>query len=166
MITTNISNIPDAWVGYFEQQVNKYTPSVEVSKPWRPPVCPEPIMRPCGPHKTQFIIKHKNPSMYTCPADGCNICDPCHPNRYSHMNMPCFNQHKPYGIATTRLMPPFEDDDRPDWHKFHSKNRKPMIFEEVIDENGCSHGPHGTINVRPVEPADDSKDEIEDEVTL
>lgn len=166
MITTNISNVPDAWDGYFEQQVNKFTPSVEVSKPWRHPVGPEPMMKPCRHHKTQFIIKHKPATLPNGPEHGCNVCDPYHPNLYDHMNMPCFNQHKPYGIATNRLMSPFEDDDRPDWHEFHAKNRKPMMFEEVIDENGCSHGPHGTINVRPVEPADDSADEIEDEVTV
>ena len=63
-------------------------------------------------------------------------------------------------------MTPFEDDDRPDWHKFHSKNRKPMIFEEVIDENGCSHGPNGTINVKPIGHLSEITDEIEDEVII
>ena len=65
------------------------------------------------------------------------------------------------GVATQFLMNPFDDDDRPDWHEFHSKNRKPMIFEEIIDH--CNH--HGLIAVRPIEPTDPS-DEIDEEVTI
>jgi hypothetical protein len=41
-----------------------------------------------------------------------------------------------------------------------------MIFEEVIDENGCSHGPNGTINVKPIGHLSEITDEIEDEVII
>lgn len=119
-------------------------------------------IRPCGTYKNVYEKKYNNKcKSYYAP---CNICDPYHNNINNHFCLPCFNQHKPYGMVTCHhnMYFPFIDDDKPDWHIFHPKKRKPMKFEEVIDENGCSHGPHGTINVKPIEPENDISEEIED----
>ena len=150
LVETNISTVPDNWSNYFSQQVNSYAPSSSVDKPWRKPNKLVHI-RPHKPlHNTEITVTEKTYNKHHRILPG----------------MATFNQHKPYWVTNPNVLSPFEDDDRPDWHKFHSKNRKPMMFEEVIDENGNSRGPHGTINVRPVEPTIDESDEIDEEITL
>lgn len=150
MITTNVSGVVDNWSNYFGQQVASYEPSSIIAKPWTKPRELEQICnfgtRKKPLHKVSITIGPKT-----------------HKSQHQHHHMPCFNQHKPYGIATTYLIHPFDDDDRPDWHEFKSKNRKPMIFEEVLDH---PRHHHGIIAVRPVEPEIDTNEEIEDEVTL
>ena len=41
--------------------------------------------------------------------------------------LPCFNQHKPYGLATVHIQ---FHDDRPDWYRFHAEKKK-RYFEEI-----------------------------------
>ena len=148
MITTNVSGVADNWSNYFSQQVASYEPSSIVAKPWSKPRELEKLCELNHHHK---------------PLHKVSITIGPKTRKQKHHHMPCFNQHKPYGIATPFLNNPFDDDDRPDWHEFHSKNRKPMIFEEVLDH---PHHHNGLIAVRPVEPEIDKDEEIEDEITL
>lgn len=71
----------------------------------------------------------------------------------------CVLQHKPVGMVTP-INPNgvIVDDDKPDWHPFHSPNRKPRLFIEVIDPNN----PHGPLHVRPLHPVINPSDEIEE----
>lgn len=147
MITTNVSGIADNWSNYFSQQVMNYEPTSIVAKPWSKPKELELLCKLNNHHRPMHKV-----SITVGPKTHC---------KHYHHHLPCFNQHKPYGVATQFLMNPFDDDDRPDWHEFHSKNRKPMIFEEIVDH--CNH--HGLIAVRPIEPTDPS-DEIDEEVTI
>ena len=151
MITTNVSGVVDNWSNYFSQQVASYEPSSIIAKPWSKPQELEHLSEMCHTHNRPHKV-----SITIGPKTHCG----------HHHHMPCFNQHKPYGIASVHLMKPFEDDDRPDWQHFHAKNRKPMLFEEVIDHKDHHHTHHGIIAVRPVEPEIDKSEEIADEITL
>ena len=45
--------------------------------------------------------------------------------------LPCFNQHKPYGLATVQLQ---FHDDRPDWYRFNAEKKK-RYFENKKKHN-------------------------------
>lgn len=87
--------------------------------------------------------------------------------------LPCFNQHKPYGIATVNLQ---FHDDRPDWYKFHADKHKRYFeevmisdkedFETAIEQDHDMKLPHhGHIHLKQVEP-DTTDEEIENDVIL
>lgn len=158
MITTNVSGITDDWSNYFSSQVGSYKPASMVAKPWSKPKKLKKV-RPGIP--IHCHTPHLHPvSIEVSKKKNCG----CH--NHIHIQLPCFNQHKPYGIATVNLQKPY-DDDRPDWHEFDSANRQPKMYEEVIDDCGCVHECHpGVIAVRPVAPVINKSDEIEEEVTL
>lgn len=155
MITTNnINNTPDDWSNYFSQQVGNYAPSSIVAPAWRKP---NKLKQSKGDKET--VVIHKN----------------CH----KHTIRPWVtgDQHKPYGMSTPNPFNPFYDDDKPDWHRFcGGKKRKPMIFEEVIDENGNSMGSNGIIKVKPLGPdykvdskkedTSNKSDEVDGEIIL
>lgn len=158
MITTNVSGVTDDWSNYFSSQVGSYQPNSLVAKPWRKP------KKLAKANPGVAVPCHHKPHLHPVSIEVTDKNSAQHCHHHPHVQLPCMDQHKPYGVLSQNL-PHVYDDDKPDWHEFDSKDRKPMMFEEVIED--CNHhcGP-GLIAVRPVEPTVDKSDEIEEEVIL
>lgn len=109
----------------------------------------------------------------TYPRKHHNHC--CHHQHNPHPGfciLPCFNQHKPYGIATVHI--DFGDDDRPDWYKFNAKKQRRQFeeimpedqeFHDAIHQDHDLHMRHDHVHLKPIEPNTESE-EIEDDVIL
>ena len=86
--------------------------------------------------------------------------------------LPCFNQHKPYGLATVHIQ---FHDDRPDWYRFHAEKKK-RYFEEItcsdkeefataIEQDHDMNLPHNHVHIKQIEP-DTKGEEIENDVVI